>query len=117
MLAQGDDSARPVVIASRTTSNAESRYPQLDLEVTAIDFALRRFQNYLVGAPQVLIITDHKPLCPIFNSHRHGSIRTNRIKLHHQNINYTVQYQHGKATQPDYLSRHGKPLSSLPEQE
>ena len=45
ILAQGDDldSARPVVIASRATSKAESKYPQLDLEATAIDFALRRF--------------------------------------------------------------------------
>ena len=67
MLLQGDDfeSAKPVVIASRTTSNAEHRYPQLDLEATGIDFALRRFWNYLVGAPEVIVITDHKPLCPI----------------------------------------------------
>ena len=62
--AQGDDldSARSVDIASRTTLKAESRYPQLDLEATVLDFALRRFRNYLVRAPQVFIITDHKPL-------------------------------------------------------
>ena len=118
ILAQGDDldSARLVVIASRITSKSESRYPQLDLEATATDFALRRFRNYLVGAPQVLIITDNKPLCPTFNSHRQDSIRIDRIELRHQDINYTVQYQHGKANQSDYLSRHGKPLSSLPEE-
>ena len=63
IFAQGDDldSARPVVNASRTTSKAESRYPQLDLELTAIDFGLCGFQNNLVGTPQVLIIADHKP--------------------------------------------------------
>ena len=67
ILTQGNDLglARPVVIASRTTSKVESRYLQLDLEATAIDFALRRFRNYLVGTPQVFIITDHKPLCPM----------------------------------------------------
>ena len=54
ILAQGDDldSARPVVIASKTTLkaitskttlNAEIKYPQLDLEATAINFALCRF--------------------------------------------------------------------------
>ena len=76
MLIQGDDfgSAKPVVIASRTTSNAERQYPQLDLEATGIDFALRRFWNYLVGAPEVVVVTDHKPLCPIFNLYRIGSI-------------------------------------------
>lgn len=119
ILAQGDDlsSAKPVVIASRTTSNAEKRYPQLDLEATAVDFALRRFRNYLVGAKEVKIVTDHKPLCPIFNTHRQGSIRTERIKLRHQDINYSVLYQQGKKNQSDYLSRHGKPFSKLPEKQ
>ena len=118
-LTQGDDldSARWFVIASRTTSKAESRYPQLYLEATAIDFVLHRFRNYLVGAPQVLIITDHKLLFPISNSHWQGLIWTDRIELCHQDINYTVQYQYGKANQSKYLSQHGKPLSSLPEEE
>ena len=86
MLLQGDDFelAKPVAVASRTTSNTERRYPQLDLEATGIDFALRRFRNYLVGAPEVVVVTDYKPLCPIF---RIGSIPTDRIKLQHQDIN------------------------------
>ena len=119
ILAQGDNyqDAKPIVIASRTTSNTEKRYPQLDLEATAIDFALRRFRNYVVGAPNVEIITDHKPLCPIFNKYRQGSIRTDRIKLRHQDINYQVIYQRGKLNQSDYLSRHGKPFELIPETE
>ena len=119
MLAQEDDldSARLVIIASRTTSKSESIYLQFDLKATATDFALRRIRNYLFGAPQVLIITDNKPLCPIFNSHIKGSTRIDRIKLCHQDIYYTVQYQHGKVNQSDYLSRHGKPLPSLSEEE
>ena len=42
MLAQDDDitSTKPVAFASRTSSQAESRYPQLDLEATSIDFGL-----------------------------------------------------------------------------
>ena len=48
MLLQEDDfeSAKAVVIASRSMSNAEHQYPQLDLEATGTDFALRRFWNY-----------------------------------------------------------------------
>ena len=51
ILAQGcnQNSAKAVVIASRTTSYKEWRHPQLDLEVTTIDFAFRQFWNYLVG--------------------------------------------------------------------
>ena len=41
MLAQDDiTSARPVAFASRTTSQAETQYPQLDLEAISIDFGL-----------------------------------------------------------------------------
>ena len=57
---------KPVAFALRTTKAAESRYPQLDLEALAIDFGLRRFRNYLIGAP----------LCSIFNGKPQRSIRT-----------------------------------------
>jgi hypothetical protein len=109
MLAQGDtpQSARPIAIASRTTNKAEQRYPQIDLEALGIDFALRRFRNYILGSPtDIQVITDHKPLCSIFNGNRKGSIRTERIKLRHQDIRFTVIYQCGKVNQSDYLSRH-----------
>ena len=62
------------------------------------------------------MITD-KPLCPIFNIHWQGSLRTDRIKLHHQDINYQVMYQKSKLNHWDYLSRHGKPFELIPEAE
>ena len=45
MLAQEDsiENAKPMAIASRTTNTSEQKYPQIDLEALAIDFALRRF--------------------------------------------------------------------------
>lgn len=70
MLEQGDtlENARLIAIASRTTSKAEQRYPQFDLEALGIDFALRRFRHYILGSPaEIQVITDHKPLCAIFN--------------------------------------------------
>ena len=43
-------------------------YAQLDLEATAVDFALRRFRLYLQGAPNdTIIVTDHHPLLNLFN--------------------------------------------------
>ena len=98
---------------TNSLSNLSKRHPQLDLEATAIDFALQHFRNYIVGAPHVETITDHKPLCPIFNTHRQGSIRTDRIKLRHQDINYQLIYQKGKLNQ----SHHRKPLELIPETE
>ena len=32
-------------------------------------------------------------------------------------MNYSVEYQQGKMNQSDYLSRHGKAFSTLPENE
>ena len=116
-LAQGSNitSLYPVAFASRTTSEAETRYPQLDLEAMSIDFGLRRFRNFILGSPNAItVITDHKPLCSIFNGTRHGSIRTERIKLRHQDVRFQVEYQPGKQNQADCLSRNATPISKLP---
>lgn len=119
MLAQGDDvsSAKPVAFASRTTNKAEANYPQIDLEAMGLDFGLRRFRNYLVGAPSVKLVTDHKPLLPIFNGNRKGSIRSEKIKMRHQDINFEVIYQKGKVNQTDFISRRAKPLDKVPASE
>ncbi len=113
ILAQGDDlkSARAVAVASRRTTPAEQHYPQIDLEGTGVDYGLTRFRKYLVGSPDItMVITDHKPLVSIFNGKRKGSIRTEKIKLRNQDIDFSVQYQKGTSNQADYLSRHAKPF-------
>ena len=120
ILAQGPtlEEARPVALSSRATNNAEKRYPQLDIEGTGVDFGLRRFREYLVGAPHMIkVITDHKPLVSIFNRSRKGSIRTQRMTLRHQDIPYCVEYRKGALNQSDYMSRHSKPLSKLPKKQ
>ena len=65
MLAQGTciQDAKPVLISSRTTTKAEQRYPQIDLEAMAIDFSLRRYHQYIAGSGKsVIMVTDHMPL-------------------------------------------------------
>ena len=79
---------------------------------------MRRFRNYLVCAPdEITIVTDHQPLCSIFNGKKLGSIRTERIKLRHQDIRLNVSYQKGKLNQSDFMSRHAKPIEGLPNEE
>ena len=107
--------ARPVAVASRTTSMSEKHCPQLDLEAASLDFGLRRFREYVVGSPHLIkVITDHKPLIPIFNERRKGSIRTERIKLNHQDVPFIVEHCKGKLNPMDYMSRHAQNLSELP---
>ena len=94
-----------MAIASRTTNTSEQKYPQIDLEALAIDFALRRFRHYIVGSPtKIQVITDHQPLCSIFNGKRQG-------------LRFTVTYQRGKINQSVYLSRHAKPIEKLTREE
>ena len=117
ILAQGSspETARMVTCASRATTAVERYYPQLDLEALAIDFALRRFRQYIVGDPKVVtVVTDHKPLISIFRNTRRGSVRTDRIKLRHQDVNYAVVYQKGASNRADFMSRHGTSLEKVP---
>ena len=72
----------------------------------SIDFGLRRFREYCVGGDNITVVTDHKPLVPIFDDKRLGSIRIDRTKLRHQDIDYSVVWQQGKNNPADYLSRH-----------
>ena len=115
-LLQGETiyTARPVAFSSRATTDVEGRYPQLDLEALAIDYELRRYRQYVAGGPQVEVITDHKPLVSIFANTRKESIRTDRIKLRHQDICYTVIWRKGTQNPSDYLSRHATPFKNLP---
>ena len=120
ILAQGDDieTARPVAVASRSTTDAERRYPQIDLEGLGVDYALFRFRNYLVGAPNMItVVTDHMPLCSVFNGNKTGSIRTERYKQRNQDIRFRVVYQRGKSNQTDFLSRRAVPIKKLNEEE
>ena len=84
------------------------------MEALAIDFGLRRFRQYVVGGPQVVVATDHKPLVSIFRDTRRGSIRTDRIKLRHQDINYCVMYHPGRHNRADFLSRHATNWKDIP---
>jgi hypothetical protein len=62
----------------------------------------------------VTVITDHKSLCSIFRNLRKGSVRSERIKPRHQDINYKVVWEKGATNAADYLSRHAMPLKHLP---
>ena len=99
MLCQCDsiDTVKPVEVVSWMTTSAESRYPPLDLEAASVDFALRRFRNYIVGSPyEIIVVPDHKPMVQICNNNRPGSIRTERIKSQHQDVCYELFYLQGK---------------------
>ena len=52
---------RPVAYASRSLTDAESRYAQIEKELLAVQFSLESLHQYIYGK-KVTIESDHKPL-------------------------------------------------------
>ena len=61
---------QPVHFVSRTLTDTEKRYSQIEREALAAEFTTTRLHMYLLGAKHFQLATDHKPLLPIFNNPR-----------------------------------------------
>ena len=53
---------KPVAYASRSLSNTEKNYAQIEKEMLSITFAVRKFHQYIYGKECVVVENDHKPL-------------------------------------------------------
>ena len=111
-----DGSERPIGFASRTLSDAEKNYSQIEKEGLACVFGVKRFHSYLYGH-HFNLVTDHKPLLTLFNE-RHAippqaSARIQRWALtlaaYEYNLSCKSTTAHGNA---DGLSR--LPLGDAP---
>ena len=77
---------KPVAYVSRTLSETEARYAQIEKELLAIVFACERFHQYVYGRT-VAIESDHKPLESIFRKPLHESpLRLQRMILKLQSM-------------------------------
>ena len=57
---------QPVAFASRSLSQTERQYAQIEKECLAIVFSSERFSQYLAGREKITVESDHKPLQSIF---------------------------------------------------
>ena len=99
----------PITFASRTMSQAENNYSQLDKEALAIMFGLNRFHLYLFGR-EFEIHIDHKPLLGLMGEARGiqqmASPRMQRWALTLSSYSYVMKYIKGNTNQvADALSR------------
>lgn len=90
---------RPDAFSSRSLTDAETRYAQIEKEMLSIVHACTKFHHYILGK-QVTVYNDHKPLEDIFKK----SLLLTPMRLQWYDIN--VKYRRGKDMElPDTLSR------------
>ena len=97
---------KPVCYASRSLSNTESRYSNIERELFVACWPLERFNHYVFGK-QVLIETHHIPLESIWKKNiPSASPRLQRVLLKMVKYNVEMRYIQGKTSViADALSR------------
>ena len=97
---------QPVAYASRSMTETEARYTQIEKEMLAIVFAVERFEQCVYGQP-VKVESDHKPLESIFKkSLTSAPKRLQRMLLRLQKFELDVTYKRGtEMVLADTLSR------------
>ena len=109
----GDE--RPISFASRTLTECERKYSQLEKEALAIIFGVKKYHQYIYGRPFNLK-TDHKPLMYIFSEKKGipamASGRIQRWALILGAYQYTIGFQKGSDnTTADAVSRLPLPVT------
>ena len=112
---QPDGSWRPVFYASRSLTDVERRYAQVEKECLALTWACERLSDYVIGIRFVLR-TDHKPLVSLLSSSRpldDVPPRIQRMRIRLMRFDYSVTWQPGSQLfTADTLSRF--PLENEP---
>ena len=107
---------KPIGFVSRSLSETERKYSQIEKEALSCVFGVTRFHSYLYGH-KFTLQTDHKPLLVLFNENKaiptHAANRIQRWAWKLASYEYTIQWrnthQHANA---DALSR--LPLPEVP---
>ena len=107
LLQEVDSKWQPVAYASRTMSDTERQYAQIEKEALSLTWAVENFSMYLLGRT-FQMETDHKPLVPLLSSKNLDALppRVLRFQLRLMRYNFTIMYTPGKhLCIPDALSR------------
>ena len=64
--------------ASKTLTDAQRKYSQIQKEALSIVFALQKFHQHLYGR-RFILVTDHKPLLALFGHKAMPAVAANRF--------------------------------------
>ena len=91
-----DGSEKPIGFASRTLTEAEKNYSQIEKEGLSCVFGVKRFHSYLYGH-HFTLYTDHKPLLTLFSERQavspQASARIQRWALTLAMYEYTLAFR------------------------
>ena len=107
LLQQHPSGWKPTAYASRSLSETECRYAQIEKEGLALTWACERFADYILGK-RITLETDHKPLVPILGSKHLDTLppRLLRFRLRLDRFDYEIIHVPGKELYTaDALSR------------
>lgn len=101
---------RPVAYASKTLTPTEQNYAQIEKELYAVLFSVKRFHQYVYGKP-IRVQSDHKPLVAILRKPLHvAPPRLQRMLLQLQKYDIDLYHSPGKDIPvADALSRKSLP--------
>ena len=87
---------KPIAYASKSLTDTETRYTNIERELLAIVFTCQRFNTYVLGRP-FTVESDHKPLEMIHQkSLASAPPRLQRMLLQLQRYDVTIKYRPGK---------------------
>ena len=98
---------KPVAYASRSLTETERRYAQIEKEALAVTWSCEKFRDYILGK-QIELETDHKPLVPLLSNKRLDGLppRVLRFRLRLDRYDYLISHVPGKLLYlADTLSR------------
>ncbi|UYV75014.1 hypothetical protein LAZ67_12002096, partial [Cordylochernes scorpioides] len=102
---------RPIAYASRSLTDTEKRYSQIEKKTLGCVWAIEHFNTYIWGRKFVLK-TDHKPLKYMLNP-KNGAVlppRIQRLSCRLQPYDFEIEFIQGKQNIADIFSR--QPLSN-----
>lgn len=75
LMQKHDGIEKPIAHASKTLTETQQKYSQIEREALAIIFGVKKFHQFLFGR-KFFLVTDHKPLVSIFSPEKHFPILT-----------------------------------------